>query len=137
MFYIEISTIIVWSISSIFIRITYFSFCEIFNSEQYRVIICYSLTPGRQVSVRSCRYYEIQLLPWLLSFIDRLYRITYFSFCEICNSEKYRVIIGYSPTPGRQVSARLFRYYSIQLLPWLILFVDRLYYIIANMTGQA
>ena len=36
--------------------------------------------------------------------------ITYFSFCEILNSEQYRVIVIYSPTPGRQVSARSFRY---------------------------
>ena len=34
-----------------------------------------------------------------------LYALLILSFDEICNSEQYRVIVGYSPTPGQQVSA--------------------------------
>ena len=61
----------------------------------------------------------------------------YFSFCEICDSERYRVIVSYSPTPCQQVSDRSFRYYSIQLLLWLIFFVGWLYHILANIMEQA
>ena len=52
-----------------------FSFCEIWNSEQYRAIVDYSPTLGQQVSVRSYIYYPIQLLPWLFPPVNQLYRI--------------------------------------------------------------
>ena len=115
---------------------------------------------------------EIQSLPWLILFVNQLYRIifninarlsrlcyhhkkckydifnfrtikvwyissifiriNYFSFFEICNPEQYRVIVSYIPTPDRQVSVSLFIHYYIQLLPWLLLFVGRLYSILDN-----
>ena len=68
--YIKIRTITVWSIAPILIGITYFSFFEIYNSKQYRVIVGFSPTPGWQVSAISCRYYTIQSLPWRLPFVN-------------------------------------------------------------------
>ena len=57
MSYIEIRTIAVWSISSIFIGITYFYFFEIRNSEQHRVIVGYIPTPGQKISTTYFNYY--------------------------------------------------------------------------------
>ena len=68
----------------------------------------------------------------LVYHIDVYIHITYFSFCGIWNSKQYRVIFWYSPTPSQQVSASLFRSNSIQLLSWLIFFVDWLYWVLAN-----
>ena len=56
--------------------------------------------------------------------LSRLYIYTHylFSFGEICNPEQDKVIAIYSPTPGWQVIKRSFRYYSMQLIPWLLMF---------------
>ena len=151
MWYIEIETITVWYISSIFIHINYFSFCEICNSERYRVIVGYSPTSDQQVSAILWIDYTIHLLPWIIfSLIEYisylptlqgkhcvlritipmwkcailklrllrfdlshqyLYALHIFSFCEIYNSEQYRVIVGYITTPDWHVSAILYKYF--------------------------
>ena len=50
-------TIMVWSISSIFVCITYLSLYKILYSEQYRVIVGYITTPLWKASAISCKYY--------------------------------------------------------------------------------
>ena len=117
----------------IYTHIIFLFFCEIWYSKQYKVTVSYSPTPSWQVCSIFFRYYWIHLLPWLLflgpasrlrdrhshmwlRYIDItiimvwcmssiLIRTTYFYFYTICNSEHYRVIVGYSPTPGQQVGA--------------------------------
>ena len=49
--------------------------CGICNPEQYWVVVGYSPTSGERVSAKSCRYYAIQLLPWLNFPINQLYCI--------------------------------------------------------------
>ena len=44
-------------------------------------------------------------------FHQYLYALLIFPLCEIRNSEQYRVIVGFSPTPGLQVSAISCEYY--------------------------
>ena len=90
------------------------------------------------VTIQKCKWsiLKLGLLQFDLSH-QYLYALLIFSFCEICNPEKYRVFVGYSPTPGRQVSGVSCKYYEIQLLPRLLLFVDQLYCILAKITGRA
>ena len=57
------------------------------------------------VTVQMCKWYILSL--WLLQFYLYhwyFYTLHSFSFCIILNSEQYRVIIGYSPTPVQQVN---------------------------------
>ena len=64
------------------------------------------------ITIQNCKCAILKL--GLLRF-DIIYRYLYalliFSFCEICNSEQYMVIVGYSPTPGRKVSGVSCKYY--------------------------
>ena len=63
------------------------------------------------ITIKKCKCAILWLA--LLRF-DRYYRYLYallFFPCEICNSEQYRSIVGYSPTPVQKLSAISCKYY--------------------------
>ena len=64
------------------------------------------------ISIKNCKCSILKLGLLLFDLPHQyLYALLIFSFCEIRNSEKYRVIVGYSLTPGWQVSAISYKYY--------------------------
>ena len=84
--------------SSILIRMTYFYFYTIFNSEHCRVIVGYSPTLVQQVG-------EILLnITITVGFMSHIYRVTYYFvfMLEFFRSKKYRntLPIHYFVVPG-------------------------------------
>ena len=91
--YIEISTIAVLSISSMFIRINYFFLCEICNSEQYRAIVGYSPTPVWKVSAIYCKYYYYGWI-YITDFsCYSLFGFHYLMFLQLKNMEQHFLVI--------------------------------------------
>ena len=83
---------------SILIRMTYFSFYKVFNSEHYRVIVGYIPTLGQQVGA------TLWNITITVGFHSQNYRVTYYFvfMLEIFTSQKYRNILPshYIIVPG-------------------------------------
>ena len=67
--YIDTTKITIWCMSSILIRMTYFSVCTIFISEHYSAIVSYSPTPSQQASAI---FWNITITVWLQSQVHRV-----------------------------------------------------------------
>ena len=119
----------------------YSYYCD--YSHSYIYYIAYLLTLRGEhrfflITIKTCKCAILKLgLFWFDLSHRYLYALLIFSLCGICNSERCRVIVGCRPTPVWNVREINFRCYAIQLLPWLLPFVDGLYRILFNITGIA
>ena len=77
----------------------------------FEAIIASSWSPLSRVSAlyRYCEYYG-------LVYVINIHPHNLFLFYKICISEHYSAIVGYSRTPGQQVSAKL---WNIIIIVWL------------------
>ena len=71
---------------------------------------------GANIASSWSPYKRVSAIYWNQDFYGLIYLIDIYThdlfyFDEIRNSEQYRVIVGYSPTPGQQVSVISWKYY--------------------------
>ena len=95
------------------------------------MIVSYSPTPGRQFSAILCRYYSIQLLPWLIPFFKSIILHT----CQ-----HYRARIASSWSPYKCISALYWYYYYYGLVYIIDIYIYITYFLfvkclIQNDTG--
>ena len=64
------------------------------------------------ITAQNCKCSMLQLAPFRFDLSRQyLYLLLIFSLCGICYSERYREIVGNSPTPVQKLSAICFKYY--------------------------